>query len=268
MAVSSCPHPAPLSSGPSLHPCSPRLLPSWTWGLRVWGRGLHMDPSLPLWRQLEQVGQVRGPRGPGPPGPPSRATAASGAAGHTAPLEVTLVQDACQHQRFLTAMLPDMADSKPSPHGWEAGNGGGTHKEGPLHQACPQHPGAGFSPGQRVEGLGPTDAHTLGGKASLLLRCLVSLLPGPHPHKRAAPSLTRSCIPAFIPKSADMDLPWRRSDSLGRDTAAPLLSPDISLVGPHGNPVSAASPAPSGIQTSWSVTFGTQSSLFLFLRLS
>lgn len=151
--------------------------------------------------------------------------------------------------------------------GWEAGNGGGTHEEGPLHQACPQHPGAGFSPGQRLEGLGPIGAHTLGGKAALLLRCLVPLLPGPHPHKRAAPPLTRSCTPAFIPKSADVDLPWRRSDSLGRDTAAPLLSPDISLVGPHGNPVSAASPAPSGIQTSWSVTFGTQSNLLLFLRL-
>ena len=90
-------------------------------------------------------------------------------------------------------------------------------------------------PGQRVEGLGPSDTQTLKGNAPLPLCRLVYLLPGPHPHNRAAQSHAHSCIPASIPKSADMDLPRRRSDSVAQDTAAHLLSPDSSRGGLCGN---------------------------------
>lgn len=90
-------------------------------------------------------------------------------------------------------------------------------------------------PGQRVEGLGPSDTHTLKGNAPLPLCRLVCLLPGPHPHNRAARSHAHSRILASIPKSADVDLPWRRSDSVAQDTAALLLSPDSRRGGPRGN---------------------------------
>lgn len=91
-------------------------------------------------------------------------------------------------------------------------------------------------PGQRVEGLGPSDTQTLKGNAPLPLCHLLCLLPGPHPHNRAAQSHAHSRIPASIPKSADVDLPWRRSDSVAQDTVAHLLSPDSSRGGPRGNP--------------------------------
>ena len=120
----------------------------------------------------------------------------------------------------------------PSAGRW--GTGEGHTKKDVYIRPIPNIRGLGSPLVRGSKASGPLMLTHSGGKASLLLRCLVSLLPGPHPHKRAAQSLTRSCTPASIPKSADVDLARRRSDSLGRDTAAPLLPPGTSLVGPRG----------------------------------